>query len=108
MDASIVKLKGKKKKIGFSSGVAKCSDLADAKKLISDVTANLRKAGYSPLVIDQVVLFPRGTTRTQVKRVLLEISKTSRKLGMVVGKGHTEIAPSVRETMLLVTIFGNA
>jgi hydrogenase expression/formation protein HypE len=104
MDAGIVRLDSKK--IVISSGVAQGSRERISKNLICDLAAKIRQSGATPALINPVVLLPPGTSETEVTRIMLGISKASKDLGIIVGKGHTEVASIVEETMLIVTMFG--
>ncbi|HXQ91942.1 MAG TPA: AIR synthase related protein [Nitrososphaerales archaeon] len=104
MDAGIVRVDSKK--IVFSSGVAQGSYTKISNKLISDLVAKIKLSGATPALINPVVLLPLGTRETEVRQIMLGISKAAKDLGIIVGKGHTEVTSLINETTLIFTIFG--
>ena len=106
MDAAITELRGKK--LAICSGVAVGQDTAKFAELVSSIAASIRKSGFVPDVINPIVLLPEGTTLDDARQVILEVSHAAEKLGISVGKGHTEITNSVSDCMVIATIFGSS
>ena len=104
MDAGIVRVNSKK--IVFSSAVAQGSRTSISRKLVSDLAKKISQSGATPALINPVVLLPPGTSEAEVRRIMLGISKAAKDLGIIVGKGHTEVTSIVNETTLIMTMFG--
>ena len=108
MDAGIVELEGSEGKvISLSAVLNKDVNPRKTEKLVSDLSSKIVEAGFRPIAINPVLLFPVGTSMPRVRHIVLAVSKIAKKKSITVGKGHTEITRVVPETILIVTIFGS-
>ena len=64
-------------------------------------------SGIMPEVLNIVALFPSGTTTLAIRKVISEINKTARNLGVSVAGGHTEITPGINRPIITVTAIGS-
>ncbi len=73
-----------------------------------NVSANdVATSGIMPDIINVVSLFPEGTQPNKIRRLMDEINKTARSLGITVAGGHTEITPGLRNPIVVVTAIGS-
>jgi len=78
--------------------------------IAEDLVANLLHQTTSmgkTVVINPVVLIPVGMSVEVIRRVLVDISKSAKAHGIIVGKGHTEITSRVKEVTLIATVLGS-
>jgi hypothetical protein len=104
MDAGIVKMVGKG--IFSYSEAAFGSAAGTAEALVANLLRQTTRMGKA-LVINPVVLIPIGTNVEEIRRVLVDLSKSAKAHGMIVGKGHTEITSKVKKLTLIVTVLGS-
>jgi hydrogenase maturation factor len=104
MDAGIVKMDGEH--IFSCCLVAYGSDPGTGKRLIADLVKRGSKIG-KPLVINPIILIPPGTDEVTISRTLIDTSDAVRGLGVIVGKGHTEITSRVAKMTLVATLLGS-
>ncbi|MDG6998218.1 MAG: hypothetical protein JRN15_03790 [Nitrososphaerota archaeon] len=64
-------------------------------------------SGIMPEALNIVALFPSGTTTMAIRKVISEINKTARNLGVSVAGGHTEITPGLSRPIVTVTAIGS-
>ncbi len=73
-----------------------------------NVSANdVATSGIMPDTLNVVALFPEGTTSSEIASVISEINEAAADLGISVAGGHTEITPSLRRQIIIVTAFGS-
>ena len=73
-----------------------------------NVSANdVATSGIMPDIVNVVSLFPDGTQPSRISRLMGEIDKTARSLGITVAGGHTEITPGLRSPIVVVTAIGS-
>lgn len=106
MDAAITRTRGKY--AIFSSGSLRGNGKRSVEKLVIDLAKRIIDAGAVPRTISPVVLFPKGSSAREIRRVMLDLSRIATKLGITVAKGHTEITPWLDKLTIVVTIFGSS
>ncbi len=105
MDAAIVRANGKY--VVLVSGSIRGNKKNLAPDLIAKLSERMRRAGVKPLMIDPVILFPKGVSVMEAKRVISEISLAASKEGATIAKGHTEITPWLDKLTIIVTLIGS-
>jgi hydrogenase maturation factor len=77
--------------------------------LAVNVCANdIATRGVRPLWMLIVILLPENTTAAQLKSLTAQIDEASKKLGVAVVGGHSEITPSVKQPVVITTAIGEA
>jgi len=104
MDAGIVEMAGKR--IFSYSEAAFGSAPGIAEDLVANLLHQTTSMGKT-VVINPVVLIPVGMSVEVIRRVLVDISKSAKAHGIIVGKGHTEITSRVKEVTLIATVLGS-
>lgn len=64
-------------------------------------------SGILPEILNIVAIFPNGTKTREIQKVILEINKTARDIGISVAGGHTEITPGLSRPIITVTAIGS-
>ena len=73
-----------------------------------NVSANdVATSGIMPDTLTIVALFPEGTKKTEIGKVMNDVNKTASSLGISVAGGHTEITPRLDRTIVIVTAIGS-
>jgi hydrogenase expression/formation protein HypE len=106
MDAAIVRSSGKY--AVFVSGSIRGNSRNLPSRLILKLSKRMRAAGVKPLIVDPVVLFPKGFSVKDAKRVISEVNSAASKEGATIAKGHTEITPWLDKLTLVVTLIGSS
>ena len=72
-----------------------------------NVSANdVATSGNRAQFAETVVLLPDGSDMNSVRRIAEEIHGASRRLGIAIVGGHTEVTPGIRRPIVAVTAFG--
>ena len=73
-----------------------------------NVSANdVATSGIMPTSLNSVVLLPPSTRVDEVRRLMIEINRCARSLGISVAGGHTEITPDLSRAIVVVTAIGS-
>jgi hydrogenase maturation factor len=109
MDAGIVEIK-QGRRVTSLTDILTCSaeEEGAGRRLVSDLAERMRESGAEPVVINPVVLLPVGSSADLVNHLVSEISSAAGDLGIVIGKGHTEITSRVGRVTIIATMLGTA
>jgi len=71
-----------------------------------NVSANdVATSGNRPQFAETVVLLPEGSGRESVREIAAQVDRASKRLGIALVGGHTEVTPGLRRPIVVVTVF---
>jgi hydrogenase maturation factor len=71
-------------------------------------TNDIATRGVRPLWISLVIFLAEGSSAEEAKRVMVQVDRAAKEVGVAVVGGHTEVTPGLKRTMVACTAFGIA
>lgn len=71
-------------------------------------TNDVATRGARPFWISLIIFLAEGSSLEEVRRVMMQVDRAAKELGVAIVGGHTEVTPGLKRTIVACTAFGIA